>query len=236
MFGNRQVSASCNEMSIGMDYSVELSTEHHVRQWQSLLVSAAGTRILKGSRHVLLENESCHDTCADLRLDEKCDFVEVVRPVAKRGAGLSNTVGTIEEAAEEEEPVRDRSADEKSVKFEAKSEATSLKSAPDALDALDALMPKGESEAKAKGGDALDSLLSSKPGPPSSTPSSPPGPGNVLSPKAKEAAKEAKKEETKEKDEDEYADASFDGSMSVPESINEEEGSGSDAWGSEEDV
>ncbi|CAE7387999.1 unnamed protein product [Symbiodinium natans] len=191
-----QVSASCNEMSIGMDYSVELSTE----------------------------------------LDEKCDFVEVVRPVAKRGAGLSNTVGTIEEAAEEEEPVRDRSADEKSVKFEAKSEATSLKSAPDALDALDALMPKGESEAKAKGGDALDSLLSSKPGPPSSTPSSPPGPGNVLSPKAKEAAKEAKKEETKEKDEDEYADASFDGSMSVPESINEEEGSGSDAWGSEEDV
>lgn len=178
-----QVSASCNEMSIGMDYSVELSTE----------------------------------------LDEKCDFVEVVRPVAKRGLaglGVAGTVGTIEEAAEEaEEPPRSGEKSETSGQPKEQVPAAPLESAPDALDALDALMPKGE----AKKPDALDSLMSSKP---DSRPG-PAGPVLVPSPKAKESKSE--------KEDDEYADASFDGSMSVPESINEE-ASGSDAWGSEEDV
>jgi len=175
-----QVSASCNEMSIGMDYSVELSTE----------------------------------------LDEKCDFVEVVRPVAKRGLaglGVAGTVGTIEEAAEEaEEPPKSGEKSETSGQPKEQAPAAPLESAPDALDAL---MPKVE----AKKLDALDSLMSSKPGP---SPG-PAGPVLVPSPKAKEAKSE--------KEDDEYADASFDGSMSVPESINEE-ASGSDAWGSEEDV
>ena len=179
-----KVSASCNEMSIGMDYSVELSTE----------------------------------------LDEKCDFVEVVRPVAKRGlAGMgvaSTGVGTIEEAAEEAEEPREKS--EKTERPKEELSEASQKPAPAIVpDALDALMPK--SEAKAKGGDALDSLISSTT-----------KPSTVVNPSPK--ATEMAKAEEKDKEDDEYADASFDGSMSVPESINEEAGSGSDAWGSEEDV
>ena len=174
-------------MSIGMDYSVELSTE----------------------------------------LDEKCDFVEPVKPVAKRGLGgfnaPSTTVGTIEEDAEEAEELR---TSEKPEKPKEQVPEGSGKSASDVIaqlkpapDALDALMPKEEVKAKG-GGDALDSLMSSA------------KPGSMAnpSPKAKEAAK------SEEKDEDDYGDASFDGSMSVPESIHEGAGSGSDAWASEEDV
>eukprot|EP00931_Biecheleriopsis_adriatica_P046722 TRINITY_DN26856_c0_g1_i1.p1 TRINITY_DN26856_c0_g1~~TRINITY_DN26856_c0_g1_i1.p1 ORF type:complete len:1680 (+),score=520.77 TRINITY_DN26856_c0_g1_i1:66-5105(+) len=176
-----QVSVSCNEVSIGCDYSVELSTE----------------------------------------LDEKCDFVEAVRPISntnsrRQASGVAGS--TIEEAGEE--------SDEAPLK---KAPATAAKPVGGGTgDALDSLVkPKAGG-----GGDMLDSLLSGA----AKAKSPVAAVAAAKSPKAK--AKAAATPSPEKDDDDDYGDASFEDNMSVPESIEEEslEGSGSGAWGSGEAV
>eukprot|EP00435_Cladocopium_sp_Y103_P070166 s325_g34.t1 len=188
-------------------------------------------------------------------LDEKCDFVEAVRPVTqpRRGMAVSSPIQEAEEEAD--------------VKEETKVE-TKVPGVP-GTDALDTLLKPKErlaplaplaplSSAPLAGGDALDSLM---------------GPKATLLPRKldaldpstvsaktevkleKEKEKEQPKEEQKEqkeqtpeqkpeqkaekeeeKDDEDYDDNSFDDNMSVPESIQEESDLGSDTRRTEDSV
>eukprot|EP00930_Biecheleria_cincta_P062788 TRINITY_DN4822_c0_g1_i4.p1 TRINITY_DN4822_c0_g1~~TRINITY_DN4822_c0_g1_i4.p1 ORF type:complete len:1651 (+),score=530.46 TRINITY_DN4822_c0_g1_i4:89-4954(+) len=175
-----QVSVSCNEVSMGGDYSVDDSLE----------------------------------------LENKCDFVEVVRPIS-RGAQRQET---IQETAEETE--------------DGASKLLGTKTGAGGGDMLDSLV-----KPKAAGSDALDSLLggAARTKSPVGASSSPANNASVSvssaakSPKAKASpAPKAKPKATSpdKDDDDDYGDASFD-NMSVPESIEEDsmDGSGSGAWG-----
>ncbi|CAL1152555.1 unnamed protein product [Cladocopium goreaui] len=179
-------------------------------------------------------------------LDEKCDFVEAVRPV-RRGMAVSSP---IQEGEEEADPKEEPSQVEAKVPGVPGTDALDTLLKPkERLAPLGApLAPLGAPLAPLAplGGDALDSLM---------------GPKATLLPRKldaldpsvaktevkveekekepKEEQKEQKleqKEKEEEKDDEDYDDNSFDDNMSVPESIQEESDLGSDTRRTEDSV